>query len=144
MRLLTDILKGLPENAVLRDKVRDLEAKQAGLETENAILKDDLRKAQAETTKLKERIEELTHKEDELNENELEILKVIGTRTGRVQMFAANIAHKIKVDLLTTEYHLQRLVDRDYIRLGPPAPPFPGTYDLEHKGREYIVKNKIL
>ena len=43
MSLFSDILKGLPENAVLRAKVREAEAKSAALQTENAILKDDNR-----------------------------------------------------------------------------------------------------
>src|SRR5258706_16444871 len=44
MGILYDMLKGLPLNAVLREKINDIEAKYAALETENAILKDDNRK----------------------------------------------------------------------------------------------------
>jgi hypothetical protein len=51
MSLFTDILKGLPENAVLRSKVADAEARYAALETENAILKDDLRDARIRVIK---------------------------------------------------------------------------------------------
>ena len=41
MGLLDDILKGLPLNALLREKINDVEIKYAAIETENAILKDD-------------------------------------------------------------------------------------------------------
>ena len=44
MGLFDDILKGLPVNAVLREKINDVEAKYSAIETENAILKDDNRK----------------------------------------------------------------------------------------------------
>jgi hypothetical protein len=48
MGILYDVLKGLPLNAVLREKINEIEAKYAALETENAILKDDMRKLREE------------------------------------------------------------------------------------------------
>ena len=45
MGLLTDILKEIPQAAVLREKIASIEAKYAAADTENAILKDDLRQA---------------------------------------------------------------------------------------------------
>ena len=42
MGLLTDILKEIPQAAVLKEKIADIEAKYAASDTENAILKDDL------------------------------------------------------------------------------------------------------
>jgi chromosome segregation ATPase len=78
MSLFTDILKGLPENAVLRDKVREAEANQAKLETDNAILKDDLREAKMLIQELKQQVTELTHKSSDLGEIELEILNSVG------------------------------------------------------------------
>jgi hypothetical protein len=48
MGILYDMLKGLPLNAVLREKINDVEAKYAALDIENAILKDDIRKLRKE------------------------------------------------------------------------------------------------
>ena len=74
MGLLSDILKEIPQAAVLKEKKGDIEAKYAASDTENAILKDDLRKAKAEIARLEKQIEELTYK-DELDDVEREIIK---------------------------------------------------------------------
>jgi fructose-specific phosphotransferase system component IIB len=58
MGLFTDILKGLPENAVLRSKVAKAEERYGALETENAILKDDLRDAKAVIAELKQQVKD--------------------------------------------------------------------------------------
>src|SRR5215813_11003124 len=73
MGLLTDILKEIPQAAVLKEKIADIEAKYAASDTENAILKDDLRRAKTEIAKLKQQVEKLSHKED-LNDAEVELL----------------------------------------------------------------------
>ena len=52
MGILDDILKGLPVNPLLREKIADVEAKYDASETENSILKDGLRDAKAEIAKL--------------------------------------------------------------------------------------------
>ncbi|MGI9066612.1 MAG: hypothetical protein ACR2HX_09440 [Pyrinomonadaceae bacterium] len=84
MGLLTDILKGLPENAVLRDKVAEAEKRYGTLETENAILKDDLRDAKAEITKLKKQVEELAHKVPTLHDLEIKLLQYFQTLSAQM------------------------------------------------------------
>lgn len=74
MSLFDEIIKVLPENTLLRAKVREAEAENAALQQENAALKDDLRQAKAEAVKLKKEIES-THK-PELHEIERGILVV--------------------------------------------------------------------
>jgi predicted nuclease with TOPRIM domain len=76
MGLFDDILRGLPENAVLRSKVSEAKEENASLKQENAALKDDLRQAKAEIVKLKDENEALKHKPD-LEETEIAILRIL-------------------------------------------------------------------
>jgi predicted nuclease with TOPRIM domain len=140
MGLFTDILKGLPENAVLRDKVTDAEKRYAALETENAILKDDLRDAKAEIKELKNQIEKLTHKVD-LDNIEVEILKAISAHES---LEVEEIASLLKLPLQRVKFHLHKLVELRYI--SAPFSPFggPSAYHLEYNGREYLVQNNLL
>lgn len=62
MGLLTDILKEIPQAAVLKEKIATIEDKYAATETANAILKDDLREAKAQIKQLQDQTEKLTPK----------------------------------------------------------------------------------
>ena len=77
MGLVDDILQGLPVNSLLREKVNQLNAEKAAVETELAILKDANRELAAENQKLKKQVEELSHKDDDLDETEIKLLLVI-------------------------------------------------------------------
>jgi hypothetical protein len=119
MGLLTDILKEIPQAAVLKEKIADIEAKYAAADTEKAILKDDLREAKAEIAKLKMQVEELTHVDD-LDEMELKLLRVIANsdygdavKEFLVQAFSDRPPSKAQFD-----YHLKRLEDLHYVRGG--------------------------
>ena len=139
MSLFSDILKGLPENAVLRDKVREAEADQAKLETENAILKDDLRSAKAEITKLKNQIEKVAHVE--LDKTHVEILKMLSDN--RIQPYAIVFSIALGLNEQRIEYHLEQLIDLGYIHrnFGLDTPDW---YELLQKGREYLIQNGLL
>lgn len=141
MSLFTDILKGLPENAVLRDKVREAEANQAKLETDNAILKDYLREAQAEIATLKKQIEELSHYEQP-NETELEFLKAIAAYD---ELAAEQLAEHFKLNLQRVRYHLEKLEGIGYVgRYGISVVGEPIPYYLTKKGRGFMVANELL
>jgi predicted nuclease with TOPRIM domain len=62
--IIDDIIKGLPENSNLRDRVRVLGDENESLKTENAILKDEKRKLEGEVVRLKDEIKRLTHTDD--------------------------------------------------------------------------------
>ena len=106
MSLLTDILKEIPQAVVLKEKISDIEAKYAAADTENAILKDDLRKANAEITKLKKQIEDLTHKDD-LDQAEIDILKRMADMG--VDVFAMD---RVQLEVAMTPARLRLLINR--------------------------------
>ena len=142
MSLFDDLLKGLPINPLLREKITELEAKYAATETENSILKDDLREAKAEITKLKKQVEELTHKDD-LTKLEILLLQLLTDPI--VDHDAEALASGLNEHPTLIKYHLEKLKDAGYIRQsgifigGSPVP-----YHLTQKGREFLVLNDLL
>jgi predicted nuclease with TOPRIM domain len=137
MGLIDDILKGLPENALLRAQMRELADKYAALETENAILKDDIRKLQAENERLTA--------VDALDEMEIKILILLANpnRFPNKQY----IATELGLDKIRLEYFLKDLSTRGYIydEFSPnPVEGEPVGYYLQHHGKEYLIKNKLV
>ena len=133
MGMLTDILKDLPVNAVLRDKLQQLEQKYEELETENAQLK-------SENQRLNSKVKELTSS-DELCEDEVRILKLLSS-SGQ-ELIVERIATSLDLNLTKAEYYLERLLDQDYID----AADYVGSsseYYLIQKGREYLIKNNLI
>jgi predicted nuclease with TOPRIM domain len=135
MGLLTDILKEIPQAAVLKEKIADIEAKYAAADTENAILKDDLRKANAEIAKLKKQVEELTHK-DGLDETESGILTLLADG----QLTHNSLRNVLELPEERLSYYLRRLMDDKYIRSGPETSSRQRRFTLDQKGREYLIK----
>lgn len=139
--MFEDILKGLPENAVLRSKVSEAKEENAALKQENAALKDDLRQAKAEIVKLKEQIQTLTHKEASLHENEVKILSVVAENEHGAD--AADLAQHLRLSQARVDYHLQEMVTNDYLHVQPRLRDFP-LYTLTQKGRKYLIDNNLL
>ncbi|HAF22010.1 MAG TPA: hypothetical protein DCK93_03700 [Blastocatellia bacterium] len=139
MGLFDDILKGLPVNPLLREKIAELEAKYAATETENAILKDDLHNAKVDNQELKQQIEKLTHKND-LDKVEVEFLKAISAHES---LTAQAIAELFKLHLQRAVFHLQNLVNLKYITAFS-AFGEASIHNLTHKGREYLIKNNLI
>ena len=139
MGLFADILKGLPENAVLRDKIAEAEKRYGALGTENAILKDDLRDAKAEIKKLKKQVEEFTHKDD-LNEIEREALKLVAKLETEAHSDVLAIA--LTLPQTKADYYLHNLEQSGYI--GSVSFGGPPLYYLEQKGRAYLVENNLI
>jgi hypothetical protein len=143
MGLLTDILKEIPQAAVLKEKIASIEAKYAAADTENAILKDDLRKANAEIAKMKEQIDQLTHKDSELHAIEIKILQYLGAPN--YEHHASALSDYVGEKLTRVEYHLGNLERDGYITHATSfVAGAPTTYFLTQKGREYLVKNDLL
>jgi predicted nuclease with TOPRIM domain len=141
MWLIDDILKGLPENSLLREKLRTLEEKFASLETEVAILKDDNRKLRTENEKLKNRIEGLTHAPD-LHEQEKEILRYlfrsdVDRDLGSI-IRNLNFEHPEEAKL-----RLNNLSKLRYVIEPPRLPIRMNAYRLTDKGREYVLNNLL-
>jgi|SRR5690348_5478159 len=138
MGLLTDILKEIPQAAVLKEKIAGIEAKYAAAETENAILKDDLREAKAEIAKLKKQVEELTHTDD-LNDAEIMILESISQHQ---DVNIISVAKNFEIDRGRVEYHIQRLIELKYVDFKGFA--FDGIYLIQQKGREALMDRGLI
>lgn len=137
MRLFADILKGLPENAVLRHKVADAEKRYAALETENAILKDDIRDAKTEIKKLKKQIEELTH--NDLTEPQLKALKLAATdQVVDADCFSSSMG----VSPERAAYYLSKLVERDMLEFRGFGGE--GIYTIKPKGLEVLMSHGLI
>ncbi len=132
MGMITDILKELPLNAVLRDKLQTLEKKYDGLEAENDKLKKENRD-------LKEKLGEFTDT-SELDELEVKILILLSSTN---REFTANmIGSSLDLSLTKTEYYLERMYNeyvcsRDWTNR-------PSDWYLIQKGRGYLIKNDLL
>jgi regulator of replication initiation timing len=142
MGLFDDILKGLPENAVLRAKVSEAKEENASLKQENAFLKDDLRKAKAEIVKLKEEISRLTHTET-LEENEVKIL--VWLADPNRHHIAEAMAPGLQIHPTRLAYYLEALENKGYlyeskVYIGGS----PTLYYIDQKGREFLIKNNLI
>lgn len=141
MGLLTDILKEIPQAAVLKEKIADIEAKYAASDTENAILKDDLHQAKAEIAKLKKQVEELTP-EDDLDAVERELIILVARELDTGGKPAAVYAKHTNLSPELVQVYLENLCDKDYLSgFGINGETF---YSLRSKARTYLLKNKLL
>jgi hypothetical protein len=138
MGLLTEILNEVSLSPELRKKVARMEAENDALKTENFILKDDLRDAKAQIIKSQRRIDEFTHT-PELDETDVLILKEIALTSDPP---ASHIAQKLKLELSSVEFRLERLLDIDYLSTWT----IGGVerYSLQPKSREYLIKNNLI
>ena len=132
MGILIDILKEIPINAVLRDKLQELEKKYEELEAENVKLKE-------ENLKLRSKVQELTSS-DQLCENEVKILILMSSLNQSLS--AEQIASGLGLNLTKIKYYLGRMDDQ-YVY----SAHLVGSHSLHsltQKGREYLVENDLV
>jgi predicted nuclease with TOPRIM domain len=149
MGLFADILKGLPENAVLRGKVQEAEAENAALQTENAILKDDnrtlkieIQQLKVEVMNLKDEIQKLTHT-DTLADEEIKILVYLADENAI--HFRDSMAINLQLKHVRLDYFLEKLKAREYTSWIGGSPVREAIrYFLTSKGREYLFKNDLI
>jgi predicted ArsR family transcriptional regulator len=133
MGIITDILKELPLNAVLRDKLQDLERKYGALEVENAKLKE-------ENQELKTKLKELTIT-GKLSEPEVKILLLLSSSNR--ELTAEMIASELGLNLTKTKYYLERMYKK-YVYSHDYSSGRPSEYYLIQKGREYLIENNLI
>jgi regulator of replication initiation timing len=141
MGLIDDIIKALPENSILREKVRNLDAENISLKAEVASLKDDKRELIAENKKLKDEIERLTREED-LNDKEIKILSHVGKSTASFGVDDA--ARALQMNPAEVDYLVGKLRERGFVSLAGRMRGQPPQYRLEQKGKDYIFKNGLI
>jgi len=134
MGIITDILKELPLNAVLRDKLQELEKKFDALGAENNKLKE-------ENQKLKTKLEELTKTNGgKLSEPEEKILWLLSSCE---KLIPEAIASKLGLNLTKTECYLERM-RKKYVSAYDYCNGRPSEYVLIQKGREYLIENNLI
>jgi len=133
MGIITDILKELPLNAVLRDKLQELERKYGALEVENAKLKE-------ENQELKTKLKELTIT-GKLSEPEVKILLLLSSSNR--ELTAEMIASELGLNLTKTKYYLERMYKK-YVYSHDYSSGRPSEYYLIQKGREYLIENNLI
>ena len=133
MGIIIDILKELPLNAVLRDKLQKLEKKYDDLEAENNKLKKENRD-------LKKKLKEFTDT-NELNENEVKILLLLSS--ANQELTANMIASSLDLNLTKTEYYLERMY-KEYVYSHDYCNGRASEWYLIQKGKEYLIKNDLL
>lgn len=142
MGFLTDILKGLPENALLRSKVAEAEERYGALETKNAILKDDLRNAKAEIKQLEKQIQEFTH-DYGLSKIEVEILLYFADP--HVLVDVEMLLDKLQIHPARLQHYIENLEERGF--LVTPRDMFGNQLamlELLPKGRAYLVEQGLI
>jgi len=141
MGILFDLLKDIPTNAVLREKMQAIEEKYAALETENAILKDDNRKLKADKVQLEQEIKRLTHK-DSLDEVSHKILAYMAEADGFVD--DSDLEGLLQLPAARVKHHMDKLESQDYVDGKHYAGGAVSLYSLTPKGREYVVSNNLI
>lgn len=140
MGFITDILKDIPVNAVLREKLKDFEKKHEELEAEITKLKGENKKLVDENQQLKSELKELTNI-GELGEDETKILRLLAM--SERELTDEEIAGKLGFQLVKTKYYLERMW-REYICSYDYVNGRPSEYYLIQKGREYLIKNNLI
>lgn len=133
MGILIDILKEIPINAVLRDKLQELEKRYEELEFENTQLK-------GENQSLKSKVKELTSTGG-LGENETKILILLSLHNQALP--DELIAGELGLSLTKTKYYLEKMW-KQYVYSYDYTNERPSGYYLTQKGREYLVENDLV
>jgi len=114
------------------------------LMTENAELKQTIASLKNEVTALKAQKADhsapAVQTDEKLSPEAEAILRFLGTAQ---EATADQIAYAISKDLVTTEYWIDVLKDRNMIDFSVVINQ-PSDYYLIEKGREYLVKNKMV
>jgi hypothetical protein len=152
MGLVDDILQGLPENSVLREKVGLLIEEMEFLTMEVVSLKDDLGEARGNIAKLGARVDYLN--QIVLNEPVARIIGLIDVPAVRIMRLIADAEHSepwaeflaemLGLHMLMVEYHLERLVATEFIYRNLAHDEMPHTYTLMQKGRDYLIASNLL
>jgi len=132
MGIITDILKGLPISALLRDRLQELERKYDALEVENSKLKQ-------ENQDLKNKLKELTST-SKLSESEVKILLLLSSSNRGLEPEV--IASRLGLNITKTKYYLERMWN-EYVR-SQDYTDGRSEYYLIQKGREYLIENDLI
>lgn len=126
VKLIDDILKGLPENARLREQLGELRLQVQSLQSENE--------------RLKAQLEALKTKVDDLKEDTVKVLRVF-FNAGR-NLSLEHVAQQLQLQPSVTEFHFGVLMKRRLLRqtrvgFGGGS----GAFGLTHEGLKYAMEH---
>lgn len=149
MGVIWDIVKDIPQAAVLKERVVDFERKLAEAETQVDLLNIDLRKAEAkidqltaENKRLSEQINASVTSDNNLDPTAHNILAEFARQGGGNSVPKTYILQAVTGDATAVSYYFDELVANQYltsasfnIRTGP-------NYRLTQKGKKYWMDNQ--
>jgi DNA-binding MarR family transcriptional regulator len=143
MSFFSDLINALPTNAALKAENEKLKSEKDILETEVACLKDDLRKSEAEKPDLKLEIEALKlelekYTKAELDDDDLKILKLLWNKNA--PLYIGDIEEILHLGASEVSHHLDKLKDKDFVKISKRSITEPKMCELTIKGRAFVGK----
>lgn len=143
-----DFLKEIPLSAVLREKLKDVEAELTKLQGENSRLDTDLKAKVAEVESLKTQLN--SRADDDLAEEESAVLLALAKHPPNEEVQEGVIAQMAGVGVQVAAYHLEnlrtkKLADAHHYAGLPSQGIYAETqWTLSHQGRGYLIKRGLL
>lgn len=137
MGWLSDLLKEYPALSVAKERLALAEDRFKHTEEENTKLKARILQLEVENENIKSQLPNDTT--GTLDEIEVNILKLL-TNAGEDGVSIAAISQNLGINATKVEYHAERIANEEYI-YQTYIMNMPVTYNLDQKGREYLVKN---
>ena len=140
-----DFLKEIPLSALLREKLKDIEAEVSTLKTENEKLKLASEAKDEQIRALSQKL--LPAPQGRLHETQEFILRVLAKHEELPEQQVAQMAH---VRLQVAAYHLEEMRRKKFVHASYTAGSdwsgeAPRTeWSLDHAGREYLVQNNLI
>ena len=140
-----DFLKEIPISAVLREKLKDIEAQLDELKSQNKELREACEAKDAEIQALS--IKLLPPPVVHLDERQEAILGILAQHEELPEQVVAELAN---VGVQVVAYHLEELRRRKYVYASHIAgsdwsgQPPRTDWSLQHAGRAYLLKNGLL
>lgn len=138
MSLFDDIIKALPENTILRERLRVFIDENESLKTENAICKDSLREKDVKIAALQKVVDQFAHVDD-LHEIEIQIITLLAKH---IQVSEMDFSASLGVIPATARHHLEQLRERHFVakKSGMPC----DSYALTKEGRAFASENHLI
>ena len=140
-----DFLKEIPLSALLREKLKDIEAEVATLKGENEKLRADSATTDEQIRALSQKL--FPADPGRLNETQELILTVLARQE---ELPEQQVAQMVNVGLQVASYHLEELrrkkfVSASHIAGSDWSNDAPRTdWSLHHAGREYLIKHGLI
>jgi len=133
LKIIDDILKGLPDNAILRGQLTDLRIQVAALEAKD---KD----SQAKIVELEKKLQDITSVVVDPFENQI-LSALAGDFNGAT---VDQLARHFKLHPTKTQHHLNRLFDAKLVYGQGYTDARPHEWHLGTKGQAYVVENNLI